>query len=373
MSQWTWLNRESYTRGFAVRVLLKALVLFVLANLIFALVDPMPDRISVYGWLVPPRQRLPYGENAELSYNLSLSSLDAMFAAHALSAPKAPDEFRVLVLGDSSTWGFLLRPDETAAAQLDKGGYTAADGRRVRVYNLGYPEMSLTKDLLLLDYAMRYQPDLIVWIFTLESFARETQLAPFIVQQNPSAIRRLAETYALSFDTPLPPEPALLERTIIGRRRDLADWLRFQMYGFAWASTGIDQYYPDTYTLRTSDFEADTTWHHFTEPTAFTTAELAFDVLAAGIARAGDVPVLLVNEPMFISSGQNSDLRYNFFYPRWVYDRYRTLLATTADMQGWVLLDLWNGIAPDEFTDSPVHLTPAGARQLADLLADSIR
>ncbi|MCZ7670394.1 MAG: hypothetical protein M5U34_26160 [Chloroflexi bacterium] len=45
---------------------------------------------------------------------------------------------------------------------------------------------------------------------------------------------------------------------------------------------------------------------------------------------AGDVPVLLINEPMFISSGRNSDLRYNAFYPRWAYDQYREMLGETA-------------------------------------------
>jgi hypothetical protein len=371
MSQWSWLNSKSYSHGFALRVLLKAVVLFVLANLIFALVDPLPviNRLSLYGWLVPPRLRLPYGENADLSYNIGLSSLDSMFASHTISTPKPSDEFRVLMLGDSSIWGFLLRPSETTAAQLDQGGYRSADGRRIQVYNLGYPEMSLTKDLLLLDYALHYQPDLIVWMFTLESFAPENQLAPFIVRQNPAPVRRLADTYSLSFEAPLPPEPTFLERTLIGKRRDLADWLRFQLYGFAWASTGIDQYYPDSYDLRTSDFEADLSWHTFIEPTAFTISDVAFDVLAAGVARAGDVPVLLVNEPMFISSGQNSDLRYNFFYPRWAYDRYRDLLIDTVEAEGWTLLDLWDTISPDEFTDSPVHLTPFGAHQVAELLA----
>ncbi len=63
--------------------------------------------------------------------------------------------------------------------------------------------------------------------------------------------------------------------------------------------------------LRRSDFEADVSWQSFPEPVTLTTDDLAFDVLAAGLTRAGDVPVLLINEPMFISQGQNSDLRYN--------------------------------------------------------------
>ena len=88
--------------------------------------------------------------------------------------------------------------------------------------------------------------------------------------------------------------------------------------------------------------------------------DLAFDVLAAGIARAGDVPVLLINEPMFVSDGQNSDVRYNSFYPIWAYDLYREMLMETAVTHNWPYLDLWDSISPEEFTDTPVHLTPAG-------------
>jgi hypothetical protein len=94
--------------------------------------------------------------------------------------------------------------------------------------------------------------------------------------------------------------------------------------------------------------------------------------LAAGVARADDLPVLIVNEPMFISHGANSDIRYNSFYPRWAYDQYRALLAERAQENGWDYLDLWNSIPPEEFTDTPVHLTPAGSQMLADLLGPEV-
>ncbi len=376
MASWTWLTNPPapYRGAFVVRVLLKAALLFVLANVLFALADPLPllGRLSVYHTFVPPRVRLPYGENPQESYNLSLTSLDAMLASHAVSAPKPSNEFRVLLLGDSSTWGFLLRPENTVAAYLNADELRAPDGRRVRVYNLGYPEMSLMKDLLLLDAAMRFQPDLIVWVFTMESFARDNQLEPLVVRDNPARARELIETYEIVLDTSDLPDATLWERTLIGRRRELADWLRLQLYGFTWAATGIDQQYPASFELRASDFEDDATWHTFDSPQTLTRDALAFDVLAAGVERAGDVPVILVNEPMFISGGRNSDVRYNFFYPRWAYDQYRTLLSELAAERGWRLIDLWDQIAPDEFTDSPVHLTPDGSRQLADRIALSI-
>ncbi len=375
MAAWHWLTRPqtAYTRGFALRVVLKAIILFAAVNLAFAVLEPLPTlgRISVYNVLVPGRARLPYGENSEQSYNLSLNSLDAMFASHEVARPKAADEYRVLILGDSATWGILLRPEETLAGALNAGNYTSSDGRTMRFYNLGHPVMSLAKDVLLLDYAMGYEPDAMVWLVTAQSFPREQQLYPPLVQHNAGAMRRLISEYDLQLD----PQDArlvdrtLFERTLLGQRRDLADWLRLQLYGFAWAATGIDQYYPPSYAPRSEDFDEDVTWQGITEPRELTEDDLAFDVLAAGVARAGDVPVLLVNEPMFISDGRNSDLRYNFFYPRWAYDSYRELLTEMADEGGWELLDLWDAISPESFTDSPVHLTLEGVQQLSEMIA----
>ena len=167
---------------FVWRVLLKAAFLFLLVNTLFAPVQHGPQRwakLSAYNHLFPGRARLPYGENPERSYNLSLFNLDAMFASHELAAGEKPeDEYRVLLIGDSATWGFLLEPDETLAAALNQANISLPDGRRVRFYNLGYPVMSLMKDLLLLSRAQQYEPDLIVWLFTLESFPYDKQLFP---------------------------------------------------------------------------------------------------------------------------------------------------------------------------------------------------
>ncbi len=378
MAQWNWLTQPDrpYTWGFALRVVVKAAVLFIILNIVFALVDPLPalGGVSVYNGLVPGRERLPYGENPAQSYNLSLDSLEAMFASHAVARPKSDDEFRVVLIGDSATWGFLLQPGDTLAGLLDAEGLITDDGRQLRFYNLGYPIMSLTKDLMLLDYAMQLEPDLIIWPLTLESFPPSKQLFPPIIQHNPDVVRPLIEAYDLNLDATDErfAAPNFLARTIVGQRRELADWLRLQLYGFAWATTGIDQFYPESYTARQEDFEEDVSFQEFAEPQTLTPDDLAFDVLSAGVARAGDVPVLLINEPMFISDGDNSDLRYNFFYPRWAYDAFRDLLHELAEENDWYLLDLWDGITQTEFTDSAVHFTPEGARQYRDLVAPAV-
>lgn len=374
------------------RILGKTAVLFLLFNAIFAVLYPMEalGRVSLYNWLLPGRERLPYGENPAESYNLSTYNVPALFASHTLQQPKAAGEFRVLLIGDSGTWGWFLENEDTLAAQLNGMGLEAGNGRSVQVYNLGYPVMALTKDVMLLQEAMRYDPDLILWPVTLESFPRDKQLFPPLVQNNPERVRQLINEYDLDLDVQDGrfADPTFLQRTLVGQRRNLADWLRLQAYGFSWAATGIDQAIPADIPLRASDFDADLSWQSFSEPATLTPDDLAFDVLAAGMGIASNglasnglasngissnVPVLLINEPMFISSGQNSDLRYNAFYPRWAYDQYREMLRETAVAQNWPFLDLWDAIPPAEFTDTPVHLTPAGNQLYAAKVAEALR
>jgi hypothetical protein len=366
----------------ARNVILKALFLFIIINMLFAVTDPMAvmGKISIYNHLVPGRQRLPYGDDPSRAYNLSLYNLEAMLASHEISAgPKAADEYRVIFLGDSSTWGFLLEPDQTLAAQITAAGLTMSDGRQVRAYNLGYPVMSLTKDLLILSLAIRYEPDLIVWPLTLESFPYDKQLFPPLLQNNPEVVRELIKNYDLNIEPPqvdLHVEAAFTTEsfwgnTIIGQRRSLADIFRLQLYGVMWAATGIDQDIPESYTLRMEDLPADQSFHDL-EPPHLDRSDLAFDVLQAGVDLAGETQIIFINEPMFISQGENSDIRYNFYYPRWAYDDYRVFMSQESQQQGWTYLDLWQAISPTEFTNSAVHLSPAGTARFARLVEAAI-
>jgi hypothetical protein len=366
------MNSTQPDLRFARNVILKAGALFIIANLLFASAYPLPalGRLSIYNRLVPGRQRLPYGDNPERAYNLSLYNLEAMFASHEISARAKPaDEFRVILIGDSSTWGFLLPANQTLSAYLNAQASAFGPipgGKHVRVYNLGYPVMSLAKDLLLLSYAQSYQPDLIVWLVTLESFPYDKQLYPPLLQNNAAPLSRLIAAYHLKLD---PHDPSLVhpgfwDRTLVGARRPLADLVRLQLYGVLWAATGIDQDIPHSYTPLQKDLANDLSFHNLTPPHLQET-DLAFDVLSAGVASARPAPVLVINEPMFISQGQNSQVRYNFYYPRWAYDDYRRLLSEQCARNGWSCRDLWNAIPGTEFTNSAVHLTASGNQQLA--------
>ncbi|MBZ0300056.1 MAG: hypothetical protein K8J31_09960 [Anaerolineae bacterium] len=376
MIGWKWLTQPPATWALVVRVIVKAALWFVLFNLAFAGFDGIEvlNRVSLYNGLVPGRQRLPYGEDSR-AYNLSLNSLDAMFASHVITQPKAADEYRVVLIGDSSVWGILLKPEETLAGVINAAQLTLADGRQVRAYNLGHPILALSKDLLILEHVLREDADLIIWLTTLQSFPRSKQLDAPLVQHNADDLRRLFRAYPLNYDMDDPrlSEPSFLDRTIIGQRRNLADWLRLQLYGAMWGMTGIDQYIPPDGEARTADFEADISWEGYSEPQPLTEDLLAFDMLGTGQQMVGEVPLLLINEPIFMSDGQNSELRYNLWYPRWAYDRYRARYEAAAEANHWRYLDLWDLVDGAEFTDSPVHLTPAGSRQLAERVAAEIR
>ncbi|TAK10818.1 MAG: hypothetical protein EPO32_14090 [Anaerolineae bacterium] len=365
----------SESMRFLRNVLGKATLLFVAVNLLFATTDPLSflGNLSLYNGPIPGRQRIPFGEEPDKAYNLSLNSLEAMFASHELTAGAKPvDEFRVILIGDSSVWGFLLENQDTLSAQLNSADLTTPAGHSVRFYNLGYPTISLTKDLLIIDEAMRYQPDLIIWLVTLESMPHNKQTFTPLVQHNPGRVRALIAEYGLSIDPANPDfkDLTFLQKTLWGQRRPLADLLRLQLYGFAWGATGIDQYIPAAYTERANDLPLVTEYYDL-EPD-FTADAIAFDVLDAGIARAGDVPLLLVNEPMFIADGANSDIRYNFFYPKWAYNRYLVLMAEQAAVNGWLYADVWQAVSNDEYTNSAIHLTPAGEVQLAAKLLELI-
>ena len=355
------------------RVLLKAGILFALFNFAFVFVNAESvGKLSLYNGVFPGRERFPFGETRE-SYNLSLYSLDAMFASHILSGTeKTPDELRVLLIGDSSVWGTLLTPEQTLAGQLNANSITACD-KNVRAYNLGYPTISLTKDLLILEKAMQYQPDMVIWLTTLEAFPKDKQFDSPIVANNASRVRELISHYNLSAN---PNDPALVkpsnwDQTFVGQRRNLADLLRLQIYGVLWASTGVDQVYPEDYERAQTDLDANFEFHGMSQPSELRNA-LALDVLDA-LMNAADVPTLLVNEPMLISDGLNSDVRYNFFYPRWAYDEYRQTLSQHAGANGWNYLDLWDLVPSNEFTNSAIHLTPYGEFLLAGKIAEAIQ
>ncbi len=369
---------------FIRNVLLKALVLFLVFNIVLNTIGTFSgwEKLSLYNWLVPGRERFPFGENPQKAYNLTIYDIETMFSTHIVERAKAEDEYRVFILGDSSIWGILLQPEETLAGQLNAMQLTSVDGRKMVFYNLGYPSMSLTKDAIILGYGMQYQPDLVILPMTLESImGADSRISP-IVEKNLDLLRSLLGRDLIidRLDKPYPLMVRVLFQVLFRDRRELADWYRLQFYGVLWAATGIDQDYDAAWMPAQRDFEAtDDAFGSITriQPSG-KQAQLEDFATYYGILfevdeisnLVSEVPLIIINEPIMISTGQNHDVRYNAYYPVWAYDQYRDLFAENCSAQGWTCLDVWDLVPEDQFTNSAIHMTPAGEALFAQTVAD---
>ena len=370
-----------------IRVVVKALILFTLANLAFAYFNPDIGRLSLFNFLIPGRLRFPalvQGEDQLLNQGiLSFLDMDAMFASHVISAwPKPAEEYRVILLGDSSIWGYTLPATDILSEQINKMNLKTCTGKIVRVYDLAYPWPSFMRDLLVLDKAREYQPDLVVWPMTMIMFQTdETDLQFFLSDKEflidqPDRVLQLIKTYSLTVPDASNLHPSSFwDRTILGQRLRIKVVAADQLYGLRWAATGLDIELPSV--LPHSN-EVDSSYayygyrHNSTGDLKRLISTLQFSALDAGQKLAGDVPIYYFNEPIFITTGKNSSIRYNEYYPRWAYDEYRNRLGEWMAGQDLPYDDFWNIIPPSEFTDTPLHLTPEGEHQLAGRLAPVI-
>jgi len=352
----------------AGRIFLKGITIFLLVEFVFLSVHPDLNLLNVYAPLEIKRARLPISTHAPEDKALNVGNLDAMFASHIVSQPKANDEFRVLLLGDSAMWGFLLQPEQTLSGQLNALGLICGN-KKIQVYNLSYPRSSATKDLMILDKAMKYQPDLIVWPVTLYTLMPKTRVDHWLIGQNPKELYSLdARFHFLPRNYPL----ETFSDQILSQQRGLFHVLRYQLYSLVNLATGVDQI-QTTYDNVPAELPSDLKFEGMNPPTV-TPQQISIDQVQDFYHLANNVPVILVNEPIMIAKdAPNSDIRYNYYYPRWVYDQYRQILGAAATQNGWNYLDLWNKFSSEYYTNTPLHLNPEGERQLAAILAPSIQ
>ena len=351
------------------RILIKGLLLFLVLESIVVWALPGLRPFNVYAALGMKRLRFPLSTVSPADDAQDVGNLDEMFATHVVSNPKAPDEFRVLVLGDSAVWGLQLRPDQTLPGQLDALGLTC-DNKRVRVYNLSFPRSSATKDLMILDKAKQYQPDMILWLVTWYTLMPKTRVDHWLVTQNPEEFYKLGHRFDF-----LPKDissPTAVD-DLTSRGRALLRETRFQVYSLVQLATGLDQI-PGPPEVLPTTLSADVTFEGLKPPT-LRKSQVSLDQVADFYAVAEDTPVVLINEPIQVvdSSVENSDVRYDSYYPRWVYDQYRQYLGEAAAAHGWNYVDLWNTFPASLFTDTPLHLNPRGQHLLAETIAPSIQ
>ena len=358
-----------------IRLLVKTTLIFLLANLLFALWNPPVEQISGYNSIFPGRTRFPFPEGER---TVSIDNLDALFASHVISMPKEQNEFRVVIIGDSSIWGDTIESDQTLSARLNELQFECSE-KNIRFYNLGFPHLAIVKDLLFLDKAMEYHADMVIWVFTLRTLLPKSP-NPFLVE-NSEHIYSLIKQYDLVYphEELVLEEETLYEKTFFGQREELARLILLQALGAVTTGTESDRspvFRPTgtpeiEYQPLPNDVRDSISYLGLEEPGDISSL-IWLDHFQAGEAIAGDIPILFVNQPMFIASGENSHLRYNQAYPRWAYDRYRQIMFEQADTYERTYNDLWDAIPPGYFTDDIFHLTPEGEQLMAEALYPDI-
>ncbi len=350
------------------RVLVKSLAIFLIFEFALYALHPNLQWLNVYNSSALIRQRFPISTVAPEDDALDVPNFDAMFASHIVSKPKKPDEFRVFLLGDSAVWGVGLTPSQTLSGQMDELGLTCGN-KNVRVYNLSFPVSSATKDMMILDEAMKYQPDEIIWLITWYT------LIPSRRTNQHLSVYNLAEYYKVAhqFDfLPINYQSPNLIQQIAEQNRTVFHVLRYQFYSLVNLATGLDQI-PGPPEVLPSQLSNNPTFFGNMKPPKLSADQVSIDQVQDFYQVAGNIPVILVNEPIqVLTNVPNSNIYYDVYYPRWIYDQYRQYVSEAVAQNHWSYLDLWNIFPPNYYTDTPLHLTPQAETKLAKTIAPLI-
>ena len=352
-----------------IRIIIKSLAFLLIINYGFIFIKNLPlGNLSFYNILFEGRDRLPFGETPADSYSLTMSNMDAMLASHRISGIKDEDIFKIAIVGDSSIWGFRQENEHTLVGYLNSVDQNECIGKKVEFFNLGYPSLSIFKDLLIIDSIQKYDPDLIIWFITLESLTVKEQLSSPLVSNNPLQLNKIIEKYDLDFEKE---KINNTDFTLLNRKRELADIWRLQAFGIPWSATGIDQVISESYSPAQRDFDEEINFKNIPID-KFSESDLALEIIHKA-KRTLKTDLIIINEPILISNGRNSEIRYNFYYPRWAYDSYREIAKEFMSEKGLEYYDLWDIVPEAEFTNSAIHLTTEGEEVLVKRVDEIVK
>jgi hypothetical protein len=359
-----------------LRLLIKALVLFAAANFLFIGCRQFVFNDQVYNHLVKGRSRILYAqpELELIAHSVSVyEEMDAMFGAHILSSvPNKPaDEFRVFFIGDSSIWGAGLPPEASLPGQINSMHLTTCRNQHVVAYNLAFPSMYVMKDLLILKRAARYNPDLVVWGVTLKALENSDVNASLFLPSDSNNALSLIEQYRLNIPVGGLKSQTIWDHTLISERSILKKLIQSELDALPWLATGIDY---DTFAVTQIRSENDIPENSvfMNHSTKVLPSGLLLGILNAGSSVANGAPVLVVNEPIFIAAGKNSDRFYDDYYSRQTYDQYLKIMSVWAHRNNQPYFDAWNILPSSVFTNTPLHLSVDGEAQLANRLVPEI-
>lgn len=155
----------------------------------------IPSNASARPWLCLP----PAFDQGRRLHPLPIPDvywLEIMLRQHELCwrAPQTPDELRLVLFGNSAVYGFPLPAEETLSEYLNQ--HFADTGTAAHMFNLAFVTPYQVRDAVVINEALPYEPDIIVYPMTLAEFRH---LAPMLhptsarfFNMNTSALHRLA-------------------------------------------------------------------------------------------------------------------------------------------------------------------------------------
>jgi hypothetical protein len=290
------------------------------------------------------------------------------------------DERRVLLLGNSSVFGHGLPPERTAARlasrELERRGVNA------HVFNLAWVASYQLKDALILNEALRYDPDAIVWTVSpmdlkhrapvvnevLSEFFEENadELGRF-ADERPPGLEELAERYQKAVPGDAFGRPW-------HRLRQLGRFTRsaVRQYGAALAAALAPVAHAAPARVWKGqhlggDYDCAAVQREWKEQF---TGWQEWNALAwlERLQKQRGIPVLVVAWPVA------SALRwgcYNQFYPMEFPPGVASWLADETSRRGLAYLDLHRVVPPKEFVDW-THIGPAANVRVAGRLAPAV-
>ena len=316
-----------------LRVILKAVILFVAFNLLLALF-PNPGYF-VFRQLLPKLNKFPiyavyYDSQAKHGFGVeNVFDLNVLFNTHLLSYEKKPaNQYRIIFIGDSTVRDGTLYPI------IDQ---QQCGGKILHAYDLGYYGASATKDLMILHEAMKYSPDLIVWSVTSRTLSNEPK---DFAMANSADLVELTHTYGLSIP---------LNQSFNGSGLFFSggDKVRLQTrlvinYAVLFPAIRSPQRVIQT---AINDIKANNVADQEALPGS---GAYLFSALTTAPKIAGGIPFLLINQP-----------RPSVVVTQADYVQYRQALLNLSGEQPWFFLDLWNLVSDRDFIDK-IHRNADG-------------
>jgi hypothetical protein len=285
-----------------------------------------------------------------------------------------PAQPRAVLIGSSAVYGLPLPVDDTVSERLN--AHLARVGVPGHVFNLGWVGAYQLRDAVILDAALAYEPDLIIYAVTLADFNQLDSSFPTLREfflSNHARVVALAASQPPGLEEPL----ARLAASDTGAGYFALGVLRLRESGALVRDAvrahadSLARHLDPTYPLPSTS-TAGRQPHYDCAETLRSAARLygnwqSWNILAylEQVRAAHALPILIVNWPI---AHEPVESCYNVRHSTASVEEFNRWLPAEAAARGLGYVDLHDLLPPELFVDS-LHVTAEGHHRIAEQLA----